>query len=193
MNDALHLERLSDWLKNHAKNPYGRERLAGEPHSHGLELERRMDAAQAWSELLRVDDGPDLGLDSDCRPALQHLTRAGVLSGEDLYGISRLLEVLCTLHRNSETYPSALGGLTSALGAYDDEWERLRVSVGEDGALLDTASSKLGDLRHKRDAARRRHTPPAARAIEPAGDRAIRPETPPSRGLRPRTPSPWPA
>ena len=147
MNDALHLERLSDWLKTHAKNPYGRERLASEPHSHGLELERRMDAAQAWCQILSDDDGPDLGLDSDCRPALQHLTRGGVLNGEELYGIRRLLEVLCTLHRNSETYPSALRGLTSALGAYDDEWERLRVSVAEDGTLLDTASSKLGELK----------------------------------------------
>jgi DNA mismatch repair protein MutS2 len=157
VSDALHLERLSGWLKTHAKNAYGRERLKGEPHSHGLELERRMDAAQAWTQQLSSDEGPDLGLDGDCRPALQHLTRDGILTGEDLHGISRLLEVLCTLHKDSESYPAALRGLTSALGAYDDEWERLRVSVGDEGALLDTASSELGDLRHKRDAARRRH------------------------------------
>ena len=76
VSDALHFDRLDAWLTQQAQTPYGDELLRQQPRAAGLELERRIDAAKAWADLLGSEAPPDLQLESDCRPALTRLLRS---------------------------------------------------------------------------------------------------------------------
>jgi len=158
VSDSLHLNRLDSWLEQHACTPYGRELLERVKRVEGLELERRFEAAQAWSKALEREHPPILSLDDDCRPALSHLQRKGELDGMQLNSIRALLQVLSDLRRLESASAASISGLTSALGEYEDALQRLHASIAANGELLDSASAELGPLRHRRDAARRRHT-----------------------------------
>ena len=158
VSDPLHLYRLESWLVERASSPYGRELLQQQSCAHGLELERRFEAAQTWAALVERDHPPALYLENDCRPALAHLQRNGELDGLQLRDVKALTQVLCDLRVKETASPASVSGLTCALGDYEDILLRLAASIGPNGDLLDGASAELGSLRARRESARRRHT-----------------------------------
>jgi DNA mismatch repair protein MutS2 len=158
VNDGLHFDRLDRWLSERTQTPYGQEILENLARAVGLELERRIDAALAWSTVLGTPDCPQLGLQGDCRDDLTRCERGGLLESEALRDLSALLDVFCSLRVDGNDWPSPITKLTAALGDYRDEAQRLRSSIGADGSLLDSASADLGPLRRNLELARRRHS-----------------------------------
>ena len=126
---SLHFDRIELWLEQAAVTPYGRERLAEQPRARGVELERRVEAAQAWRKLLDGGEAPHFGLEMDIRPQLLRLQRGGQLDAEELRDIRADIEVLYDLLEASDELPAPIAGLTSAIGEYDDERSRLRAEL----------------------------------------------------------------
>ena len=157
MSDPLHLSRLSTWLNDHASTPFGREQLKDKPLAEGVELERRLEAAVAWAELLGLDDTPGLHLEADCRPNLDRVRRGGQLDPSQLNEVKQLTRVLTDLRPLNNTPHASVSGLASALGDYEDLLVRLEASVGPAGDLLDGASAELGTLRARHESAKRRY------------------------------------
>src|SRR5258708_6642550 len=125
--------------------------LALQPTPDLAEARRRLAFTTEASRL--IDLNADIGVRSahDIRPLLTRAARNGVLTASDLVAVMRTVRSSLYVARVLEKFDSATFPLLSALGAdiplRPQIVRRIEATVGEDGEMLDTASSTLRKLR----------------------------------------------
>jgi len=125
--------------------------LALQPTPDLAEARRRLAFTTEASRL--IDLNADIGVRSahDIRPLLTRAARNGVLTASDLVAVMRTVRSSLYVARILEKFDSATFPLLSALGAdiplRPQIVRRIEATVGEDGEMLDTASSTLRKLR----------------------------------------------
>lgn len=147
----LQWPRLLGMLEREAQTPQGRAILANlRPLPTRAGIERRLAETGEALRLLADDDLPPLMGLRDIQRALDHVTRQGVLLGEDLAAIARNCDVGA---RNYRFFDSRAGrfSLLAEVGAQIDPLDALRAelhaSVDPGGELTDGASPELRRLR----------------------------------------------
>src|SRR5690554_6179778 len=147
----LQWPRLLGMLEREAVTPEGRAILADlRPLPTRAGIERRLAETGEALRLLADDDFPPLMGLRDIRRALAHVTRHGVLLGEDLAAIARNCDVGARNHRFFDSRAGRFALLAEA-GSQIDPLDGLRTelhaSVDPDGELTDNASPELRKLR----------------------------------------------
>lgn len=147
----LQWPRLLAMLEKEASTPEGRAILADlQPLPTRAGIERRLAETGEALRLLADDDFPPLMGLRDIRRALDHVSRQGVLLGEDLAAIARNCDVGARNYRFFESRGGRFPLLAEA-GAQIDPVDRLRAELHEcvdpSGELTDRASPALRTLR----------------------------------------------
>lgn len=147
----LQWPRLLQMLEQEAVTPEGRAILAElQPLSTRAGIERRLAETGEALRLLAEDDFPPLMGLRDIRRALDHVTRQGVLLGEDLAAIARNCDVGARNHRFFDSRGARFPLLAEA-GYQIDPVDHLRAELHEcvdpGGELTDRASPALQKLR----------------------------------------------
>lgn len=152
--EALELDRLLDWVAEHAASPAVAARLReGRPlDADELPAElQRLREAEAW---LERRGGLSLAPLAEAEPALEILLdRPGGLYGRDLLALAGCLDLAGELDaemlKHCEEWPE-LAATADELESFADETRAIRRMIGEDGELKDSASPELGRLRKAR-------------------------------------------
>ena len=109
------------------------------------------ESREAWNLLERGESIPLDGI-CDIASSLRHLEREGVLDGSALRDIRRTLRAASLLRqflakrRESVPYLERACSIDPTLDGLEEE---LSLSIGDDGSILDTASSELARLREE--------------------------------------------
>ena len=147
----LGFDRLRSRLLEHARTPYGRERLARlEPSSVKAEVERRLAAAGEMQAVLAFDDPFPLDTADDIRETLRRMAPEGAfVDGEELVAVGRVLATIRRVHEylagRREMRPELwrTGGDLAPAPALE---ERIGRVVDEQGRIRDDASPDLSRL-----------------------------------------------
>ncbi|ATY85492.1 endonuclease MutS2 [Kyrpidia spormannii] len=153
---VLEFEKICRILADHAQTDMGRT-LALEllPSSDEEEVRswcRETDEAQAWD---RLAGGVSLQGATDVTEWVRRAARGGVLSPEQLYATAELMRVGRRVQRSLEQVQSKartpqLQALADGIPELPELEKVIRDSVGEDGSILDGASSELAALRRRK-------------------------------------------
>ncbi len=142
---------LLERLVAEAVTPEGREILSAlRPLAERSAVERRLAETAEALRLLADDDAPPLVGLRDIRRAVTHVTREGVLVGEDLAAIARNCDVASRNQRFFDSRARRLPYLAAAgqkLDPCDELRRELHHAVDPGGQLSDNASADLRRLR----------------------------------------------
>jgi DNA mismatch repair protein MutS2 len=151
--DDLEWPQLLEHLAGCTVSSQGRELAYGlRPLPTRGAVERRMREISESQGLLDQGDAPPLRGMSDMRRALAHVTRQGVLAGEDLWAIARNCDVAS---RSARFYAHRAGripylaAVAASLDPCDELRATLNMAVEPDGKLSDKASPDLARLRRQ--------------------------------------------
>lgn len=130
----------------------GERAMALEPSLELAEVARLQEETAEGALLLSVAGDIGLAGTSDPRPQIRHAALDGVLTGQELLGISYLMESIWMAKRTVES----VGGQTPLLGAISeripdmrDLKTRMLEALDAQGNVLDTATPRLGPLREQ--------------------------------------------
>lgn len=148
--DVLELDRLLDWVAEHAVSTSAALRLReGEPEEDPAALARDLAQVAEMLDLLERGAAPRLGPLADGEAPLRRLLdEPDWLDGSALRDLAALLEVCGELATAPfDAQAPLLSTRRATLPTFTVELNAIRRAVGEDGSLLDAASPDLGRLR----------------------------------------------
>jgi DNA mismatch repair protein MutS2 len=156
----------------------GREQaLTASPLTEAIEVQSALDLTAEARRALVQEGAPPLDGLPDVRPALERASAEGAaLDGPDLLLFVPVLDCvprLAAYGRAVQPVAPGVAARTGALPRLTELRDRLRRSLDDDGALTDTASAALGQVRREIRERRRRLVADLERLLHVEGDRVF--------------------
>lgn len=149
----LEYDKIISFLKEECGSPLGREKAEKLlPHRDKIIVEGwQRETGEARSILIYLPNFSFAGM-KDIRSAIAMAAKNGILDGHQLLEILATARagkrVKTTLNQLKEDYP-IIKGLSSRIVYINSLESAIEEAIGEDGAVLDSASPALADLRRK--------------------------------------------
>ncbi|BCX30306.1 endonuclease MutS2 [Latilactobacillus curvatus] len=151
---TLEYDKIKQMLQGHAITAFGQEQITQLTPSNDAELiQERLDQTKDGVDIERLKGGIPLPQLDNIRPHLKRIEIGATLNGTELAQVGRVLRATSAVVRffddleKDELTLKALPDLVAQLVTLPQLTEKIRSSVADDGAVLDTASTKLRGLR----------------------------------------------
>ncbi|WP_413526143.1 endonuclease MutS2 [Latilactobacillus curvatus] len=151
---TLEYDKIKQMLQGHAITAFGQEQITQLTPSNDAELiQERLDQTKDGVDIERLKGGIPLPQLDNIRPHLKRIEIGATLNGAELAQVGRVLRTTSAVVRffddleKDELTLKALPDLVAQLVTLPQLTEKIRSSVADDGAVLDTASTKLRGLR----------------------------------------------
>ncbi len=151
---TLEYQQIKKMLQEHVLTAFGQEKVAQLAPINDAELIQVMlNQTKDGVDIERLKGGIPLPQLENVRPHLKRIEIGAMLNGRELAQLGRVLRATSATVRffeelaKSEMPLQALPELVDQLVTLPQLTERIRSSVADDGAVLDTASTKLRGLR----------------------------------------------
>ncbi|MBT9133658.1 MAG: Endonuclease MutS2 [Firmicutes bacterium] len=147
---VLELDKVKTMLCKHVSSGLGRELAEGLlPVTERKEIGRLLDETAEARTVVRTEEFPLRGL-TDVRPAVRRTAIGAVVNGEDLWLLAAVLAISRRAHRffagRNSLYP-LLAAHAARLVPLRSLEDLILTAIGEDGEVLDRASTQLQRLR----------------------------------------------
>ncbi|USF99554.1 endonuclease MutS2 [Latilactobacillus sakei] len=151
---TLEYDKIKQMLQGYAITAFGQEQIATlEPINEADLIQIRLNQTKDGVDIERLKGGIPLPQLENIRPHLKRIEIGAMLNGSELAQIGRVLRATSAVVRffddleKDELELKALPELVAQFVTLPQLTERIRSSVADDGAILDTASTKLRGLR----------------------------------------------
>ncbi|MCT3358541.1 endonuclease MutS2 [Latilactobacillus curvatus] len=151
---TLEYDKIKQMLQGHAITAFGQEQITQLTPANDAELiQERLDQTKDGVDIERLKGGIPLPQLDNIRPHLKRIEIGATLNGTELAQVGRVLRATSAVVRffddleKDELTLKALPDLVAQLVTLPQLTEKIRSSVADDGAVLDTASTKLRGLR----------------------------------------------